>query len=73
MERRLDTVLEEKDFAEKSFKEQLNQILEEEVGFRQERAIKMRLKLVTVRLSALPSGRGRTLSMGLPVLGQQVR
>ena len=45
LERRLDAVLEEKDFAEKSFKEQLNQLLEEEVGFRQERAIKMRLKL----------------------------
>jgi len=44
-ENRLDALLEEREFSEKSFKEQLNRLLEEEVNFRQERAIKMRLKL----------------------------
>ena len=45
LERRLDAVLEEKDFAEKSFKEQLNQLLEERgPAFVRKRAIKMRLK-----------------------------
>lgn len=45
LERRLDSILEEQDFSKKIFKEQLNILLEEEVVFRQERAIKMRLKL----------------------------
>jgi DNA replication protein DnaC len=45
LERRLDSILEEKTFAKKIFKEQLNILLEEEVAFRQQRAIKMRLKL----------------------------
>jgi len=45
LERRLDSILEQKEFTEKIFKEQINILLEEEVVFRQERAIKMRLKL----------------------------
>jgi len=45
LERRLDTLIEEKDFSGKTFKEQLNILISEEVTFRQERAIKMRLKL----------------------------
>jgi DNA replication protein DnaC len=45
LERRLDSILEKKGFTDKVFKEQLNILLEEEVSFRQERAIKMRLKL----------------------------
>jgi DNA replication protein DnaC len=45
LERRLESILEEKEFADKCFKEQLNQLLEEELAFRQERAVKMRLKL----------------------------
>jgi len=45
LERRLDSILEEKTFSKKIFKEQLNILLEEEVAFRQQRAIKMRLKL----------------------------
>ncbi len=45
IERRLDALLEEEEFSVKTFKEQLYQLLEEEVSFRQERAIKMRLKL----------------------------
>jgi DNA replication protein DnaC len=45
LERRLDAIIQEKGFAERSFKEQLNLLLEDELTFRQERAIKMRLKL----------------------------
>ena len=45
LERRLDAIIQEKDFAGRSFKEQLNLLLEDELTFRQERAIKMRLKL----------------------------
>jgi DNA replication protein DnaC len=45
LERRLDGLLEEDSFKEKTFKEQLHLLLEEEVNFRQERAVKMRLKL----------------------------
>ena len=45
LERRLDTLIEEKDFSKRTFKEQLNIVLEEELAFRQERAIRMRLKL----------------------------
>ncbi len=45
LERRLDGILEEEGFSGKIFKEQLNSLLEEEVLFRQERAIKTRLKL----------------------------
>ena len=45
LERRLDDLIEGKDFSAKSFKEQLNIILSEELNFRQERAIRMRLKL----------------------------
>jgi DNA replication protein DnaC len=45
LERRLDDLIEAKDFGEKSFKEQLNILLAEELNFRQERAIRMRLKL----------------------------
>jgi len=45
LESRLDALLEEKGFSGKSLKEQLNRLLEEEINFRQERAIKMRLKL----------------------------
>ena len=45
LEARLDTFLEDQEFAQKNFKEQLSCLLEEEINFRQERAIKMRLKL----------------------------
>jgi DNA replication protein DnaC len=45
IERRLDSILEEEHFSQKNFKEQLALLLEEEINFRQERAIKMRLKL----------------------------
>ena len=45
LERRLDDLIEGKDFSAKSFKEQLHIILAEELNFRQERAIRMRLKL----------------------------
>jgi DNA replication protein DnaC len=45
LERRLDDLIEGKDFGAKSFKEQLQIILAEELNFRQERAIRMRLKL----------------------------
>jgi DNA replication protein DnaC len=45
LERRLDAIIQEKSFSGKSFKEQLNLLLEDELTFRQERAIKMRLKL----------------------------
>jgi DNA replication protein DnaC len=45
LERRLDILIEAKDFGAKSFKEQLNVLLSEELTFRQERAIRMRLKL----------------------------
>ncbi len=45
LERRLDALIEGKDFGAKSFKEQLHIILAEELNFRQERAIHMRLKL----------------------------
>jgi DNA replication protein DnaC len=45
LERRLDTLIEARDFSAKSFKEQLNILLSEELSFRQERAIRMRLKL----------------------------
>ena len=45
LERRLDALIEEKDFSKKTFKEQLSIVLEEELVFRQERAIRMRLKL----------------------------
>jgi DNA replication protein DnaC len=45
LESRLQALLEAKDFPERSFKEQLNLLLTEEVSFRQERAIKMRIKL----------------------------
>ena len=45
LQRRLDALLEEKSFTDKVFKEQLNILLEEEVAFRQQRAIKTRLKL----------------------------
>ena len=45
LERRLDALIEEKDFSKRTFKEQLNIVLEEELAFRQERAIRMRLKL----------------------------
>ena len=45
LETRLDALVQEKGFTEKSLKEQLNQLLEEEISFRQERAIKARLKL----------------------------
>jgi DNA replication protein DnaC len=45
LERRLDTLIEAGDFSAKSFKEQLNILLSEELSFRQERAIRMRLKL----------------------------
>jgi len=45
LENRLDALLEEREFFEKSFKAQLNCLLEEGVNFRQEQAIKMRLKL----------------------------
>lgn len=45
IERRLDTLIEDEDFSHKNFKEQLSFLLEEEINFRQERAIKMRLKL----------------------------
>lgn len=41
----LDQLIEDKAFSERTFKEQLNLLLDEEVTFRQERAIKMRLKL----------------------------
>jgi len=45
LERRLDDLIEGKDFGARSFKEQLQIILAEELNFRQERAIRMRLKL----------------------------
>lgn len=45
LESRLDALLEDKDFTGKDFKEQINHLLEEELSFRQERAVKMRLKL----------------------------
>ena len=45
LERRLDAIIQGKNFSGKSFKEQLNLLLEDELTFRQERAIKMRLKL----------------------------
>lgn len=45
IERRLDSIIDDKDFANKNFKEQLAILLEEEINFRQERAVKMRLKL----------------------------
>ncbi len=45
IESRLEALLEQEEFAGLSFKEQLNRLLAEEVRFRQERAIKMRLKL----------------------------
>jgi DNA replication protein DnaC len=45
IERRLDSLIEEEDFSSKNFKEQLSLILNEELAFRQERAIRMRLKL----------------------------
>jgi DNA replication protein DnaC len=45
IERRLDALLDEDQFQEKTFKEQLNLLLDEEVSFRQERAVKTRLKL----------------------------
>jgi DNA replication protein DnaC len=45
LERRLDTMIEEKQFSHKSFKEQLSILLNEELTFRQERAIRMRIKL----------------------------
>lgn len=45
IERRMDSLVEEKGFSEKSFKEQLAILLNEELSFRQERAIRMRLKL----------------------------
>jgi DNA replication protein DnaC len=45
IERRLDSLLETDDFQTKNFREQLSLLLEEEIGFRQERAIKTRLKL----------------------------
>ena len=45
LESRLPVLLEAKDFPEKNFKAQLNLLLTEEVHFRQERAIKMRIKL----------------------------
>ena len=45
LERRLDTMIEENQFSQKSFKEQLSILLNEELTFRQERAIRMRIKL----------------------------
>jgi len=45
IERRLDAIIEEETFSQKNFKEQLAVLLEEEINFRQERAIRMRLKL----------------------------
>lgn len=45
LESRLDALLQEKEFSGKTLKEQLNRLLEEEISFRQERAIRMRLKL----------------------------
>ena len=45
LERRLDTMIEAKQFSGKSFKEQLSILLNEELTFRQERAIRMRIKL----------------------------
>lgn len=45
LETRLDALFEEDGFTDKSLKEQLNRLLEEEISFRQERAIKVRLKL----------------------------
>lgn len=45
LETRLDALLEDKEFTGKSLREQINHLLEEEINFRQERAIKMRLKL----------------------------
>lgn len=45
LETRLDDLLESESFSKKNFKEQLNVLVEEEVSFRQERAVRMRLKL----------------------------
>lgn len=45
LQTRLSTIVESEGFAEKRFPEQLNLLLEEEVNFRQQRAIKMRIKL----------------------------
>lgn len=45
IERRLDSIIEDENFSNKNFKEQLCLLLEEEINFRQERAVKMRLKL----------------------------
>jgi DNA replication protein DnaC len=45
IERRLESIIEDEDFPHKNFKEQLSLLLEEEINFRQERAVKMRLKL----------------------------
>ena len=50
LERRLDGIIEEEEFPQKTFKEQLYRLLEEEVNFRQERAVKMRLKLARLPL-----------------------
>jgi DNA replication protein DnaC len=45
IERRLESIIEDENFIHKNFKEQLSLLLEEEINFRQERAVKMRLKL----------------------------
>ena len=45
IERRIDSIIERSDFSERNFKQQLSILLEEEINFRQERAIKTRLKL----------------------------